>query len=148
MRAVVQRVTQAAVTVASQTVAKIGPGLLVLLGVAETDTESDVRYLASKIANLRLFSPEGGFDNSASELKKEILVVSQFTLLADCRKGRRPSFAAAAKPEKAKKLYELCIFQLQSLGLEVKSGQFQAAMQVSLTNDGPVTIILDSSGKG
>lgn len=156
MRAVIQRVTKAAVTIVRQPTsqdssvnpeqiyAQIGPGLLVLLGVAETDTEDDVTYLANKIANLRLFGNQGGFEKSVSELQNELLVVSQFTLLADCRKGRRPSFTAAAKPEKAKKLYDLFIFKLKLLGLKVKSGLFQAHMHVSLVNDGPVTVILDS----
>lgn len=145
MRAVVQRVTQAAVTVEGTTVSRIGRGLLVLLGVAEGDSAEDAGYLAGKVAGLRIFEDEAGKMNLAvGDVGGEVMVVSQFTLLADCRKGRRPSFTGAAAPEEAEALYRVFVDQLQQRSVPVATGRFQAHVQVALTNDGPVTILLDS----
>ena len=147
MRAVIQRVKESSVTVNSQMISRIGPGLLVLLGVSEADDSGDADYLSEKIPNLRIFEDEAGKMNlSLMETKGEMLVVSQFTLLGDCRKGRRPSYVQAAGPEKAEHLYEAFIEQVREKGLAVKSGQFHAMMDVALINDGPVTLILDSRG--
>lgn len=146
MRAVVQRVKQAKVTVDGATVGEIGQGLLIFLGVGEEDTEKDGEQLARKIAHLRIFSDEKGLMNlSLSEIGGEALVVSQFTLWGDCRKGRRPSFVRAAKPERAKELYENFISAFREIGLRVATGVFQAMMDVHLVNDGPVTLLLDST---
>lgn len=145
MRAVVQRVSRAAVYVEEQLVSAIGPGLLVLLGVGREDTEADGRYLAEKIAGLRIFADEEGkMNRSLLDTGGEVLLVSQFTLYGDCRKGKRPNFTAAAPPEQAKALYECCRRFLEEKGLTVKCGSFGAMMQVELVNDGPVTILLDS----
>ena len=145
MRAVVQRVREAKVEVESRVVGEIGPGFLVLLGVGEDDTESDGKYLANKIANLRVFPDEKGLMNlSLLDTGGSLLVVSQFTLWGDCRKGRRPSFAHAARPEKAVALYETFIEEAKSLEIRVASGRFQEMMDVHLINDGPVTLMLDS----
>lgn len=145
MRAVVQRVSESSVQVSSQIIGRIGPGLLVLLGVAIGDTPCDADFLSEKIVNLRIFDdPAGKMNRSLLETGGEMLVVSQFTLLADCRKGRRPSFAGAADPDKAKDLYEHFIKRIQEKNISVKTGQFQAMMAVSLVNDGPVTLIVDS----
>jgi len=145
MRAVVQRVSESSVAVGPGVVGRIGRGLLVLLGVAKTDTEKESDYLAEKIVNLRIFEDEGGkLNRSLIEVGGEMLVVSQFTLLADCRKGRRPSFTEAAGPELATRLYERFVRQTASLGISVQTGRFQALMAVSLVNDGPVTLIVDS----
>jgi len=145
MRAVVQRVSESSVAVGPEVVGRIGRGLLVLLGVAKTDTEKESDYLAEKIVNLRIFEDEGGkLNRSLIEVGGEMLVVSQFTLLADCRKGRRPSFTEAAGPELATRLYERFVRQTASLGISVQTGRFQALMAVSLVNDGPVTLIIDS----
>ena len=145
MRAVIQRVTQSRVQVDQQTVGEIQKGLLVLLGVTHEDTESDARYLADKIAHLRIFEDEAGKMNlSLLDIGGEILSVSQFTLYGDCRTGRRPSFTDAAKPEQAKALYEIFNQSLAEWGLQAATGQFQAHMQVELTNDGPVKLLLDS----
>ena len=145
MRAVVQRVSRAQVTVESEMVGAIGPGLLVLLGVAKQDDESDAAYLVQKTAGLRIFQDEGGKMNApVADAGGEVLVVSQFTLFGDCRKGRRPSFDQAAAPEKADALYQRYVGGLRAEGLRVETGVFQAMMQVELTNDGPVTILLDS----
>ena len=145
MRAVVQRVSRAQVTVESEMVGAIGPGLLVLLGVAKQDDESDAAYLVQKTAVLRIFQDEGGKMNApVADAGGEVLVVSQFTLFGDCRKGRRPSFDQAAPPEKADALYQRYVGGLRAEGLRVETGVFQAMMQVELTNDGPVTILLDS----
>jgi D-tyrosyl-tRNA(Tyr) deacylase len=145
MRAVVQRVSESSVAVGPEVVGRIGRGLLVLLGVATTDTEKESDYLAAKIVNLRIFEDEGGrLNRSLIEVGGEMLVVSQFTLLADCRKGRRPSFTAAAEPELAARLYEHFVRQTAKLGIPVQTGRFQALMAVSLVNDGPVTLIIDS----
>lgn len=146
MRAVVQRVKESSVKVDGRLVGAIGKGLLVLLGVAQGDTDEDCSYLSKKIANLRVFEDERGLMNrSVLEIGGEVLVVSQFTLLADCRKGRRPSFAAAAQPEKAIILYRRFLAMLSGEGVRVAEGRFQEMMEVYLINDGPVTILLDSS---
>jgi D-tyrosyl-tRNA(Tyr) deacylase len=145
MRVVLQRVSRAAVVVDGETIAQIERGLLVLLGVAATDTAAEVRWLAEKTAHLRIFADEAGKMNlSVADVNGEVLVVSQFTLFGDCRKGRRPSFVDAAPPEIAVPLYEAFVNALRSLGLPVRTGRFGAMMQVELINDGPVTLILDT----
>ena len=145
MRAVVQRVKQAGVTIAGNAVGEISQGLMILLGVAKEDTASDAAYLAEKIAGLPIFTDEEGKMNlSVQDVQGEILVVSQFTLYGDCRKGRRPGFSDAALPETANLLYEEFVRRLKELGLSVQTGVFQADMLVSLVNDGPVTMLLDS----
>ncbi|KIH75661.1 D-tyrosyl-tRNA(Tyr) deacylase [Geoalkalibacter ferrihydriticus] len=145
MRAVLQRVTEARVEVAGRVVGAIGPGLLVLLGVGGADSSADAAFLAEKIAGLRIFEdPAGKMNLSVSEVGGAVLVVSQFTLYGDCRKGRRPSFAPAAAPDMANRLYEEFVAGLRRTGLEVATGVFQAQMQVHLVNDGPVTLLLDS----
>ena len=148
MKALLQRVTQASVSVGGAVVGRIGPGLLVLLGIAAGDTEKDAEYLAQKTVNLRIFSDEEGkFNLSALEIKGELLVVSQFTLLADTRKGRRPSFVNAAPPDYARELCDYFIEQARAAGLKVATGRFQEHMLVEIGNDGPVTIPLDSREK-
>ena len=145
MRAVVQRVSRAQVTVGNETVGAIGPGLLVLLGVEKQDDKSDAEYLVKKTAGLRIFQDDTGKMNaSVVDAGGTVLVVSQFTLFGDCRKGRRPSFDQAAPPERADALYQQYVNGLRAEGLQVETGVFQAMMQVELTNDGPVTILLDS----
>ncbi|MDD2389763.1 MAG: D-aminoacyl-tRNA deacylase [Desulfobacterales bacterium] len=145
MRAVIQRVKHSCVTVNGETVGEIRSGLLVLLGVAAGDTESDAIYLADKIARLRIFEDENGKMNlSILETGGSMLVVSQFTLLGDCRKGRRPSFAHAAPPNPANTLYEYFITLVRENGIGVETGIFGAMMEVSLVNDGPVTLIVES----
>jgi D-aminoacyl-tRNA deacylase len=145
MRAVLQRVSSAQVSVAGAVVGRIGQGLLVLLGVALGDTEADARYLAEKTAQLRIFEDEAGkMNRSLEEVGGELLAVSQFTLLADCRQGRRPGFSAAAPPAPAQALYEHFVAVLRQRGLTVATGVFQAEMAVQLVNDGPVTLLLDS----
>ncbi|MCX5888161.1 MAG: D-aminoacyl-tRNA deacylase [Deltaproteobacteria bacterium] len=145
MRAVVQRVQEAWVRVAAEEVARIGPGLLVLAGVAADDGPADVAYLAQKLAHLRVFAGEGRLLHlSLLDTGFELLLVSQFTLLGDCRKGRRPSFDAAAPPELAEKLYTDLAAALTGLGLRVATGRFRQMMEVGLINDGPVTLLLDS----
>lgn len=145
MRAVVQRVSAASVTVEGRKVGSIGPGLLVLLGVARGDTEKDGEYLAEKLAGLRIFEDEEEkMNRSVAQMGGSILLVSQFTLYGDVRHGRRPSFTQAAPPEEANRLYEDLAQKLRDKGLTVETGQFQAHMEVSLVNDGPVTILLDS----
>ncbi len=145
MRAVLQRVSRAEVSVDGKQVASIGRGYVVLLGVTHTDDETDARYIADKIASLRLFEDEAGRINlGITDIGGEVLVVSQFTLYADCRKGRRPSFTDAAPPEMADRLYQRVAEILREAGLPVRTGVFGAHMQVSLVNDGPVTILLDS----
>jgi D-tyrosyl-tRNA(Tyr) deacylase len=149
MRAVVQRVTRSHVSVAEEMVAGIGRGLLVLLGVAKGDTHKDAKYLAEKIARLRIFEDEQGkMNRSLLETGGSMLVVSQFTLMGDCRKGRRPSFIQAARPEEADRLYELFVGLVGDMGIDVKTGRFQTRMAVSLVNDGPVTIIIESPAPG
>ncbi len=141
----VQRMTQARVTVGEETVGEIGPGLLVLLGVSVGDGEDDVRYIADKIADLRLFDDaQGQMNLSLGETGGAALVVSQFTLLGDCRKGRRPSWSNAAPPADAQHLYENVVARLRARGITTETGIFRAAMRVSGTNDGPVTVLLDS----
>ncbi len=146
MRVVVQRVSEASVDVAGETVGKIGRGLVVLAGVAHGDTEKDVDYIANKIVGLRVFAdPDDKMNLSLNDIGGEVLVVSQFTLLGDVRKGRRPSFVGAAEPEVGKRLYEALVATLTAMGAaKVATGIFQADMKVSLINDGPVTILLDS----
>ena len=146
MRAVVQRVSRAQVTVNGEITGRIGPGLLVLLGVSTSDAETDAEYLADKIAGLRIFEDKDGKMNlSVAEARGSVLAVSQFTLYGDTRGGRRPSFIAAARPEQARKLYEHFIARVRAAGLACETGRFQEMMQVELLNDGPVTILLDST---
>ncbi len=146
MRAVVQRVKEAKVEVNGVTVGAIDQGLLIFLGVGEGDSEKDCEYLANKISNLRIFSDEKGAMNlSVRDKGGAALVVSQFTLWGDCRKGRRPSFTKAARPEAAKELYEQFVSLLKNMGLNVETGRFQEMMDVGLVNDGPITLMLDSS---
>ena len=146
MRAVVQRVSRAQVRVGDEVAGDIGPGLLVLLGVGDDDTFADADYLADKIAGLRIFEDEHGKMNlSLSEIAGSVLAVSQFTLCGDVRRGKRPSFAAAAPPEKARMLYEYFVGRIRAAGLRCETGRFQEDMQVELVNEGPVTILLDSS---
>jgi D-aminoacyl-tRNA deacylase len=145
VRAVVQRVKEAWVRVDQEEVARIGMGLLILVGVAAGDGEEDVAHLAKKLANLRVFAGEGRLMHlSLLDLKAEVLLVSQFTLLGDCRKGRRPSFTEAAAPETAEQLYEDLAAALAGYGLRVATGRFREMMEVGLINDGPVTLLLDS----
>lgn len=148
MRAVLQRVQRAKVSVNNEIAGQIGKGLLVLLGVSEQDTEKESQFLAEKTANLRIFpDEEGKLNRSVLDAEGEILVVSQFTLYADCTRGRRPSFQQAAAPEAANGLYEKYVAELKNLGVTVGTGIFQTDMQVELVNDGPVTILLDSDIK-
>ena len=145
MKAVVQRVSSASVTVNGEIISAVGCGLLVLLGVADGDTEKDADFLADKIPNLRIFEDENGKMNiSLKDIKGELLVVSQFTLMGDCAKGRRPSFVKAADPETATGLYEYFISRTRAAGIPTRTGQFQAMMDVALVNQGPVTLILDT----
>lgn len=145
MRAVVQLVREASVTVEGKITGSIGKGLLILLGVGRDDTAKDVTFLAEKCVNLRIFADRGGrMNHSVRDIGGEILVVSQFTLLGDCRKGRRPSYSSAAPPEQAEQLYRLFVNEIDRLGIPVATGKFQAMMEVRLLNDGPVTLLLDS----
>jgi len=145
MRAVIQRVKEAKVKIKNEMVGQIGKGLLVLLGIKDGDTEKDTRFLAEKILNLRIFPDKQGKMNlSLLDAKGEILIVSQFTLYGDCKKGRRPSFLEAAPPETAKTLYEKFINEIKKSGLKTQTGKFGAFMEVELINDGPVTLILES----
>jgi D-aminoacyl-tRNA deacylase len=145
MRAVVQRVSRAQVTVKGEITGEIGLGLLVLLGVGRDDTEADATYLAEKIAGLRVFEDELGKMNlSVQDVGGSVLAVSQFTLYGDVRRGKRPSFDAAAAPEKARQLYEFFVEQIRAAGLRCETGRFQKMMKVELVNEGPVTILLDS----
>ena len=146
MRAVVQRVRRASVTVDGEEIAAVGRGFLVLLGVGEGDSERDADYLAAKIAGLRVFEDnEGRMNRSLVDVAGAALVVSQFTLFGDCRKGRRPSFVGAAAPQEAERLYEYYVAQLRRMSVETSAGVFGAMMDVELVNDGPVTLLLDSS---
>ncbi len=148
MRAVVQRVSEAAVTVGGDTVGRIGPGLLLFLGVSSTDGEEEARYVADKTLNLRIFPDDDGrFDRSALDVDAQLLVVSQFTLYGDTRRGRRPSFTDAAPPDRASSLVDMTVNILAESGLRVETGRFRAQMSVSLVNCGPVTIILDSDDR-
>ena len=145
MRALIQRVSQASVSVEGHVVAAIEHGLVVLVGVARDDTEADARYLAEKTANLRILPDDSGkFNLSTLDMSGEVLVVSQFTLMASTRKGRRPSFSEAASPEKAEPLVDTFAQFLRSAGLKVETGRFQQHMLVEIHNDGPITILLDS----
>src|SRR6476661_10571979 len=149
MKAVIQRVTKASVHVEGKTVGQIGSGLLVLLGVAKDDGESDSRYLVKKIRTLRIFSDEQGkMNRSLVDVEGSVLLVSQFTLLGRTANGRRPSFDEAAPPDEAKRLYEQVVAVLRNNGIPVETGVFAAHMQLELLNDGPVTFVLDSRGAG
>ena len=150
MRALIQRVTKASVAVGDQTTGEIGPGpgLVILLGVSKDDDEADAGYLAEKIANLRIFADEENrFNRSALDVGAEFLIVSQFTLYGDTRKGRRPDFNQAAGPEEAERLYEHAVGLFEKAGITVATGRFREHMQVSLENDGPVTLMLDSADR-
>ena len=149
MRVVIQKVTQASVSIENQTVASIDKGLLVLVGIEDGDTNEDIAWLSSKIVNLRVFDDDNGVMNlSVKEVKGEVLIVSQFTLHASTKKGNRPSYIKAARPEVAIPIYEAFIKQVETLlGKRVSTGQFGAMMQVSLCNDGPVTILIDTKNK-
>ena len=145
MKAVVQRVSHSSVRVDTHPVASIGPGLLVLLGVAGDDTEKEADYLAEKIVHLRIFEDDQGkMNRSLAEIGGAMLVVSQFTLLGDCRKGRRPSFVRAAPPERAEALYACFVQRVAQMGITVSTGRFRSMMQVSLVNEGPVTLVLET----
>jgi D-tyrosyl-tRNA(Tyr) deacylase len=145
MRAVVQRVTRASVNVDEEIIGEIGRGLLVLLGVAQEDAEADADYLAEKIAGLRIFEDDDGKMNlSVVDAGGAVLAVSQFTLFGDVRRGKRPSFDAAARPERARELYEYFVERVRAAGLRCETGRFQAMMDVEMVNSGPVTILLDS----
>ncbi|MEW6355267.1 MAG: D-aminoacyl-tRNA deacylase [Planctomycetota bacterium] len=145
MRAVVQRVFEGAVRVGGRAVGEIGRGLVVFLGVGEGDSEKDAEYLAEKIVGLRIFpDAEGKMNVSVKDVEGGVLLVSQFTLYGDCRKGKRPSFVEAAEPSKANRLYEYCVDRVRALGVKTATGEFQAMMEVNVRNDGPVTILLDS----
>lgn len=145
MRAVVQRASRASVAIGGTTVAAIGPGLVILLGIRASDTAADIAWLTDKIINLRIFEdPDGKMNISLADMGGEMLIVSQFTLYGDCRKGRRPGFSTAAPPEIAEPLYNQFIDLARKSGIRVATGTFQAAMQVELVNDGPVTLLLDS----
>jgi len=148
VKALLQRVSGASVSVAGEVVGSIGRGLVVFVGVANGDTEKDAQYLAQRTVNLRIFSDQAGrFNLSALDIQGELLLVSQFTLLADTRKGRRPSFTEAAPPAQAEELFEQFVEQAKATGLKVETGRFQQYMQVEIHNDGPVTILLDSKEK-
>ena len=148
MKALIQRVTGATVSIAGEEVGRIGRGLVVFVGVAGGDTEKDIDYLVQKTVQLRIFSDAAGkFNLSALDIKGELLLVSQFTLLADTRKGRRPSFTQAAPPNEAEKLFDQFVKQAHATGLKVATGRFAQYMQVEIYNDGPVTILLDSREK-
>lgn len=146
MRAVVQRVSRAKVTVNDWVSGEVGHGLLVLLGIGQNDTEAEATYLAEKISGLRIFDDvDGKMNRSVLDVSGSVLVVSQFTLYGDVRRGKRPSFDAAAPPDQARRLYEFFVDRIRAAGLRCETGRFQETMQVELVNDGPVTILLDSS---
>ncbi len=145
MRAVVQRAKKGSVEIEEKEIGKIEKGLVILLGVGQNDTEKDAEYLAEKIVNLRIFEDkEGKMNLSVKDINGQILVISQFTLYGDCKKGRRPSFISAALPDKAVKLYDYFVKSIKNYGLKIETGEFQAMMLVKIYNDGPVTILLDS----
>jgi D-tyrosyl-tRNA(Tyr) deacylase len=148
VRALIQRVTQASVTVDGEVLGKIGPGLVVFVGIAQSDGQSEIEYIVSKTANLRIFTDtEGRFNLSALDVGAQLLVVSQFTLYGDTRRGRRPSFSRAAPPGDAASLFVDTLDAFRETGLTVETGRFQAYMNVSISNDGPVTIMLDSDDR-
>ena len=148
MRALVQRVSGASVSIEDEVVGRIGAGLVVLVGISSTDTEGDSRYIADKVVNLRIFADQAGrFDRSALDTGAELLVISQFTLYGDTRKGRRPSFTGAAPPDRAEALFDRAVELFGESGLTVETGRFQAHMMVSINNDGPVTIMIDSADR-
>jgi len=148
MRCVIQRVSQASVRVEGNVIGEIGSGLLALVGIGQDDGLSDIAWLATKIIGLRIFEDqEGKMNESLSDIYGELLLVSQFTLFGDCRKGKRPSFSDAAPPEIAKALFDQLVDHIRLQGITVETGQFQADMEVSLVNSGPVTILLDSKRK-
>ncbi len=145
MRAVIQRVLRGSVKVEGKIIGQIGAGLVILLGIGQDDGAEDIKYLAEKIVNLRIFEDDDGKMNlSALDQRLELLVISQFTLYGDCRKGRRPSFSEAAPPKDAEKIYENFVEEIERYGLKVETGEFQAMMDVELVNTGPVTMLLDS----
>ena len=145
MRALIQRVSQASVTVDGEVLGQIGPGLVVFVGISETDGQSEIEYIVSKTVNLRIFADDQGrFNHSALDVDAQLLVVSQFTLYGDTRRGRRPSFSRAAAPEEAAGLFEDSLLAFGETGLKVETGRFQAYMDVNIHNDGPVTIMIDS----
>ena len=145
MRAVVQRVSQASVSIRGETVGSIGPGLVVLLGIHKEDTEQEIKWMTDKIVHLRIFEDESGkMNRSLVDIGKEMLIVSQFTLYGDCRKGRRPGYSSAAPPEKAEPMYRKFIELVKKHKIKTATGQFQEMMEVSITNSGPVTLLLDS----
>lgn len=145
MRAVVQRVTRGCVSVEGQVIGEIGNGLVVLLGISNEDEDKDIEYLCDKIVHLRIFEDVNGLMNESLIVKNaELLIVSQFTLYGDCRKGKRPSFIKAARPDKAEVLYNKFLSRIKQYGVKVEAGKFQAMMLVEINNDGPVTILLDS----
>ena len=149
MQVVIQRVKDSRVSIGDKLISKTGKGILVFLGIEKEDTQNDADYLVSKIINLRIFDdPYGKMNLSVKDINGEILIISQFTLLGDCRKGRRPSFANAAEPEKAESLYQYFISQVRVNNIAVSTGKFQAKMDVHILNDGPVTFILDSKNRG
>lgn len=148
MRALLQRVTSASVSIDGQAVGRIGPGLVVLLGIAHDDDADAARYLVDKTVNLRIFADATGrFNHSLTDVAGELLIISQFTLYGDTRRGRRPDFTPAATPDYARRLYDLAISMFQETGLTVATGEFQAYMQIQLENDGPVTLLLDSADR-
>jgi D-tyrosyl-tRNA(Tyr) deacylase len=148
MRACIQRVSSARVLVDGETVGQIGPGLLVLLGVATDDSEPELRWMVDKVIGLRIFNDSDGKMNLAlADIGGELLIVSQFTLLGDCRKGRRPSFIGAAPPEKAEQMYDQFVAAALKLGVRVATGRFRTHMEVELVNDGPVTLLIDSADR-
>ena len=148
MRALVQKVSKASVSINGETIGAIGLGLVVLIGVSKTDDEADARYLVEKVSNLRIFADDTNhFNLSSLDIKAELLVVSQFTLYGDTRKGRRPDFTRAASSDDARRLYDCTVSMFQETGLTVATGRFQEHMMISLQNDGPVTLILDSSDR-
>ena len=146
MKTLIQRVLKASVKVDGQTIGEIGPGILILLGITNGDSEKQADFLSNKIANLRIFKGSGTseFDESVLEQKKEILVVSQFTLYGSCNKGRRPDFNDAARPEVAEPIYEMFVKKIEALGIQTARGKFGADMQVELVNDGPVTFLIEN----
>ena len=149
MRALVQRVTEASVSVDGEVLGQIGPGLVVLVGIARTDGDRHIEYIVSKAVNLRIFEDdEGRFNLSALDVGADLLVISQFTLYADTRRGRRPGFTDAASPDEASDVFETTLNRFKESGLRVETGRFQAHMRVEIHNDGPVTIMLDSADRG